>query len=83
MAQSPSKLFETWSQWLEQENMIISAAELHGMLTGLLASGERVQGTDWLGLVADLANEGTTFSAQMNERLELLGRHDTPRARKR
>ncbi|RTE85527.1 MULTISPECIES: UPF0149 family protein [Gammaproteobacteria] len=74
MAEPISKLFETWNQWLEREGMITSAAELHGMLTGLMASGQQVQQSDWLNVVADLAHEGQAFSAQMNERLETLGR---------
>lgn len=74
MTDSTHRLFDQWSQWLEQENMIISAAELHGMLSGLLASGERGMGNDWLLLVADLANEGTAFSSTMTQRLETLAK---------
>lgn len=73
MTDAKDRLFDQWSQWLEQEQMIISAAELHGMLTGLLASGERAEG-DWLLMVADLANEGSAFSKPMVERLQLLAK---------
>lgn len=74
MAEPVSKLFDTWNQWLEREGMITSAAEMHGMLSGLIASGQNVHEADWLGVVADLANEGQQFTAKMNTRLEELGR---------
>lgn len=74
MTDSTHHLFDKWSQWLEQENMIISAAELHGMLTGLLASGQQATSGNWLLLVADLANEGTAFSPTMSARLEGLAK---------
>ncbi|MCC5854583.1 MAG: UPF0149 family protein [Idiomarina sp.] len=74
MTDNASRAFEQLTQWLEQEDMIVSAAELHGMLTGLLASGQRAHGGDWLLIVADLANEGNTFSSRMNQQLETLAK---------
>lgn len=74
MADSAASLFDQWERWLGQEQMIISAAELHGMLTGLLASGQRASGNEWLPILADLANDGEEFSPAMKGRLEQLGK---------
>jgi len=73
MADSAASLFDQWERWLAQEQMVISAAELHGMLTGLLASGQRAAGSEWLPILADLANDGEEFSVAMKGRLEQLG----------
>jgi len=72
MAESMAGLFEQWERWLAQEEVILSAAELHGMLTGLLASGQRAAGKDWLPVLADLAHDGNTFSPTFTSQLELL-----------
>lgn len=73
MADSAASLFDQWERWLAQEQVIISAAELHGMLTGLLASGQRAAGNEWLPVLADLANDGEEFSVPMKGRLDQLG----------
>ncbi len=74
MADSAASLFDQWERWLAQEHMIISAAELHGMVTGLLASGQRAAGSEWLPVLADLANDGEDFSVGMKGRIDELGK---------
>lgn len=69
MSDSTARAYDALTQHLERENMILCAAEVHGMLSGLVASGAPMQNTEWLGLLADLANEGQKFSLAMKNLL--------------
>ena len=65
MADSKADAFEALTRELEREDMLLSAAEMHGMVTGLVASAAPLKTSEWQGLLADLANEGQAFSASM------------------
>ena len=42
MTKTPSKWFEQLNRQLQEHEIIVSAAEVHGMLTGLVASCKAV-----------------------------------------
>lgn len=69
MADSIARAYEALNRELEREGMLLSAAEMHGMITGLVASAAPVEASQWQGLMADLANEGNAFSATMKRLL--------------
>ncbi|HEF8773144.1 YecA family protein [Providencia manganoxydans] len=52
--------YETLDTLLQQNSIALTAAEIHGLITGLICGGSRDQG--WQTLVHDLANDGLAFS---------------------
>lgn len=74
MTKTPSKLFETLNRQLHENELIVSAAEVHGMLTGLVASCKPAEQREWLVVLADLIHEGQKFSDALINDLEAL--HD-------
>jgi len=72
MTDSLSQIFDKLNKLLEDENIVVSAAELHGMIAGLMASGSRTDKREWLLLLVDLLNEGERFSPAMEQRIEAL-----------
>lgn len=73
MADSAISLFDQWERWLMQEQMIISAAELHGMLSGLLASGQQATGREWLPTLIGLIHDEAELSPRLKTKIERLG----------
>lgn len=69
MADSTARAFDALNRELEREDMILSAAEIHGMLSGIVASGTPLATSEWQALLADLANEGQMFSTSMKSLL--------------
>ncbi|RUO80801.1 YecA family protein [Idiomarina tyrosinivorans] len=57
--------YDRLSEQLQQHDVHPSAADIHGMLTGLLASGTPLTDDDWLVLMSDLANEGQAFDSAL------------------
>lgn len=51
--------YETLDTLLQQNSIALTAAEIHGLITGLICGGSRDQG--WQTLVHDLANDGLAF----------------------
>ncbi|RUO20463.1 YecA family protein [Aliidiomarina iranensis] len=72
MSETSAQTFEQLNRQLQDENIILSAAEIHGMLTGLTASSAPGKDREWLVIMADLANEGQKFSDAMINTLEVL-----------
>lgn len=72
MSEASAQTFEQLSRQLHEEQIILSAAEMHGMLAGLVASSAPSKEREWLVIMADLANEGQKFSDSMINTLEVL-----------
>ncbi|MCL5049061.1 MAG: UPF0149 family protein [Firmicutes bacterium] len=72
MTKTPSKLFDQLNRQLHEQEIIVSAAEVHGMLTGLVASCKPSEQREWLVVLADLINEGQKFADSMIASLEQL-----------
>lgn len=72
MGDSVSRAFERLEKLLGAEGLVVSAAELHGMLTGLLASGKAPGRQDLYGVLADLVNEGEALSLRLQSEVDQL-----------
>ena len=72
MSKAAAQTFEQLSRLLQEQQIILSAAELHGMLTGLVASSAPSKEREWLWILADLANEGHKFADSMINSLEVI-----------
>ncbi|EKT55893.1 YecA family protein [Providencia sneebia] len=55
---------------LQQNSIALTAAEIHGLITGLICGGSRDQG--WQTLVHDLANDGLAFPQAIAQPLREL-----------
>lgn len=58
---------------LTHQGVGMNAAEMHGLLSGILCGGN--QDASWKSLVHDLTNEGMAYSAQLSQQLEVLHQH--------
>jgi len=55
---------------LQQQSVALTAAEMHGLISGLLCGGNH--DGSWLTLVHDLTNEGMAFSHTLADALQAL-----------
>ncbi|KPD03267.1 YecA family protein [Moellerella wisconsensis] len=62
--------YESLDKLLEQQSVALTAAEIHGLITGLICGGNRDH--SWKTLVHDLANDGLAFSHTLAEPLREL-----------
>lgn len=58
------------TQALQQQGVALTAAEMHGLISGLLCGGSR--DARWQTLVHDLSNEGVAFSQSLAQPLQTL-----------
>ena len=61
--------YDRLNEFFEQHDILSSAAEVHGVLTGMVAGGANIEGDDWLLLVSDLIHEGQSFKPICREQL--------------
>ncbi|PHM61625.1 YecA family protein [Xenorhabdus ishibashii] len=57
--------YQSFDEILHQQSVALTAAEMHGLISGLLCSGNHSGGnhdSSWQTLVHDLANDGLAFS---------------------
>ncbi|MFM9597891.1 UPF0149 family protein, partial [Streptomyces scabiei] len=47
---------------LEKNQIFVSPAEAHGVISGLLACGLNIEAKDYLALLSDVFNDGQAFS---------------------
>jgi yecA family protein len=64
--------FDRLSQFLLQQGLLPNAAEVHGMLCGMLAGGANPSSEHWLALLSDLLHEGQTFPVPVRNKLNQL-----------
>ena len=64
--------YDRLTEFFEQNGMLSNGAEVHGILTGMIAGGASLKGDDWLLLLSDLIHEGQSFSPAVAERLKAL-----------
>lgn len=63
MSKDIDSIYEQLNTELKAQNIGITAAELHGVIAGLLAGGNKDE--SWQPLLFDMANDGQTFSSQL------------------
>ena len=62
--------YESLDKLLQQHSIALTAAEIHGLITGLICGGSRDHG--WQTLVHDLANDGLAFPQTVAQPLREL-----------
>lgn len=60
-------LFDNLTALLERNNILTSAAEVQGMLCGMLGGGMPLECQDWLEPLADFIHQGETFSKDVEQ----------------
>ncbi len=60
--QKTTTSYETFSTMLSQENIIVDAAEVQGILCGMLAGGMTADDQTWIEALSDVINQGDGFS---------------------
>ncbi|AWK43233.1 YecA family protein [Photorhabdus laumondii] len=62
--------YQSFDEILHQQSVALTAAEMHGLISGLLCGGNR--DSSWQILVHDLANDGLAFSHPLAQKLREL-----------
>ncbi|MGV7960563.1 YecA family protein [Photorhabdus tasmaniensis] len=62
--------YQSFDEILHQQSVALTAAEMHGLISGLLCGGNR--DSSWQALVHDLANDGLAFSHPLAQQLREL-----------
>ncbi|MCC8465948.1 YecA/YgfB family protein [Photorhabdus bodei] len=62
--------YQSFDEILHQQSVALTAAEMHGLISGLLCGGNR--DSSWQILVHDLANDGLAFSHPLAQQLREL-----------
>lgn len=64
--------YETFSKMLSQENIIVDAAEVQGILCGMLGGGMTADNQSWIEALSDVVNQGEGFSANAKSQIVQL-----------
>ena len=64
--------YETFSTMLSQENIIVDAAEVQGILCGMLGGGMTADDQSWIEALSDVVNQGDGFSATAKGQIVLI-----------
>ncbi|MEP0174054.1 MAG: UPF0149 family protein [Paraglaciecola sp.] len=67
-----TNLFDTLSALLERNDILTSAAEVQGMVCGMLGGGMPLECLDWMEPLADFIHQGDTFSAEVQSAFKKL-----------
>ncbi|WP_108649656.1 UPF0149 family protein [Dongshaea marina] len=62
------------AELFEQQELMTSPTEVHGLLTGFVAGGVSLKDRSWLGELDDLLNDGNPLAESCSETLERLTR---------
>lgn len=63
-------LYKSLNQALAQEQIGMTATELHGLISGMLCGGN--QDASWLALVYNLTNDGAAYSPSLKQLVQTL-----------
>lgn len=72
MSESNPFHFDRLTQFLQQQGLLPSAAEVHGMLVGMLAGGADPVTEQNFGLLSDLLHEGQPLNPAVKQKLTAL-----------
>lgn len=70
--QSSSQRYDRLTELFERSGLLSSAAEVHGILTGMVAGGASIEGEQWLLLLSDLINDGQSLPPAVRESMKEL-----------
>lgn len=65
--------YDRLTEFFEQQGLLSNGAEVHGILTGMVAGGASLEGEEWLLLMSDLIHEGQSFKPVVKDQLTELG----------
>ncbi|WP_018691644.1 UPF0149 family protein [Algicola sagamiensis] len=61
--------FDGLLKQLERNKIEAEPSEVHGLLTGMLCGGVKINSEEWLGAMSDMINDGQAFSKEGNSLL--------------
>jgi yecA family protein len=61
--------YEAFSAMLSQENIIVDAAEVQGILCGMLGGGMTADDQSWIEALSDVVNQGDAFSGKVKTQI--------------
>lgn len=67
--------YDRWSAALDEAFVMASAAELHGLISGLLSGGLSAQSGDFLAVLYDFLNDGQALSSTLKADVQQLIRN--------
>lgn len=69
---SDQRTYQQAQQLLESNDIFVMPAEVHGIITGLLACGVDIEEKDYQGLLCDVLNDGISFEKNLKHWLSEL-----------
>lgn len=69
---SENQSYQDAQQLLEKNGIFVMPAEVHGLVSGLLACGLDIDEKDYLGLLSDVLNDGLSFERSLKPWLSSL-----------
>jgi uncharacterized protein len=69
---STSQLYESLSTLLERNNILSSAAEIQGIICGMLGGGMPLECRDWQEPLADIINQGEALNKDLQQAFNAL-----------
>lgn len=64
--------YETFSAMLKAQNIVVDAAEVQGILCGMLAGGMNLDDQDWVEALQDVVNQGDKFTSTTYDAIVLM-----------
>ncbi|WP_214000742.1 UPF0149 family protein [Arsukibacterium sp.] len=64
--------YDRWSSELEQAHVMASAAELHGLIAGMLSAGVKADAKSLLPVLYDFLNDGQALPATLEKQVQSL-----------
>ena len=61
--------YELITAALQRNNILASAAEIQGVLCGMLGGGMPLEAQDWVEAIADFVNQGEPLAKEVQEQL--------------
>jgi hypothetical protein len=64
--------YENFTAMLKQHNIIVDAAEVHGILCGMLGGGMNIDDQEWIQALADIINQGDALPSTAQHNIQKM-----------
>lgn len=64
--------YDLFTNMLVQQNVVVDASEIQGILCGMLAGGMNLDDQEWIEALADVVNQGDTLTKTAEEQVVLM-----------
>lgn len=64
--------YGAFSTLLQTHNIVVDAAEIHGILCGMLAGGMNIDDQDWIDALADVINQGDSLPLPVQKQVDYM-----------